>query len=359
MLHGAWNGGALQAPEEVRRHEAGRGHVRVARIDGQQHRQCHARARAHEDEGHAVAPELVDEHAAREHREHGGVLRQRGDPAHLAQREAARLAQVGRQPVAAAPEVGQRRRGQQRDEEQVPRVQRAFHDARHARHRIAQRRRLDAVAVPRGHAHEGQHQRNAQHDVEHAQHVERAVPLELREQIAHQRIAHRQAQARAHVHQRVGLAVLVALEVRLDVRRGQREQRPFRHAQQHARGQQQAVAVEHRRGPGHHAPQHEAVDQAAPHAEQRRAERREHEGRDAVAQHEGRGQQALAHAVGGVDAHMLQEGRIGDQHRDVDAVHIRDRHDHEQRDHAVPTEVLALHDRGSLLRGWCALSCRA
>ena len=158
------------------------------------------------------------------------------------------------------------------------------------------------------------------------------------DQVADEGIAHRQAQSGAHIDQGVGFAILAALEMRLDVAAGQGEQRPLGHAQQNARCQQQAVAVHGRRQKGHHAPQQQPREQAAAHAEQRRAEWREHKGRNTVADHEGRGQQALTRSVVGCETDVRQKVVIGDEDRDIDPVHVGNGDDHEQRDHAPPAQ---------------------
>ena len=155
-------------------------------------------------------------------------------------------------------------------------------------------------------------------------------------QVADQRVAHRQPQARAHVHEGVGQAVLVALEMRLDVAARQRVQRPFGDAQQDARGQQQAIAVHGRGQKGHGAPQQQADHQASAHAEERRAKRRQHEGRNAVAHHEGRGQKALARAVVVRQPDVVQKSLVEDEDRKVDPVHIGDGDDDEEADHPPP-----------------------
>jgi hypothetical protein len=59
---------------------------------------------------------------------------------------------------------------------------------------------------------------------------------------------------------------------------------------------------------------------------------------DTVADHEGRGQQALTRSVVGREADVRQKVVIGDEDRDIDPVHVGNGDDHEQRDHAPPAQ---------------------
>ncbi|HMN57763.1 MAG TPA: hypothetical protein PKE15_11005 [Ottowia sp.] len=101
-------------------------------------------------------------------------------------------------------------------------------------------------------------------------------------------------------------------------------------AQQHAGGQQHAetagqAAQRHRHGPqqdgqGHGLARPQPV-----------ADGREHDVADAVGKQEKRHQHAHLHRLAG-NAHAVQEGWIGHQHRDVDAIEVRDQQGDEKDD---------------------------